>query len=92
MSPAEQHRRAELASLQDVAMIIEDRAVAEQVIRVSGVIIALRELHEVDPRQRCLLCRPAGRRVVRRRRQSCTVHEVFDTYRLTVPARNGEKL
>jgi hypothetical protein len=93
MSPAEQYERTELAGLQDsmrdIALIIEDRHMAEQVIRVAGAIVAVHDLHDVDARFRCLLCRPAGRRMLLRRRQPCTVRDVFETYRLTDPIRDG---
>jgi hypothetical protein len=89
MKPAEGHGRAELAGLQDrmcdVALIIEDRDVAELVIRLTGVVVKLDALHALDQRKRCLLCRPAGRRMMFRRHQPCTVREVFQDLRLIVP-------
>jgi hypothetical protein len=63
-------------------LVIEDRDVAEQVIRLTGVVVKIDAVHAVDQRQRCLVCRPPGRRMLRRRRQPCTVREVFDAYRL----------
>jgi hypothetical protein len=74
-----------LAGLQeqmcDIALILEDRHLAEQVIRLTGVAVGVHDLHTVDRHYRCLLCRPAGRRVLIRRRQRCTVRELFDAYR-----------
>jgi hypothetical protein len=84
MSAAEQDARAEISSLHDLAMVIEDRDVAERLIRVTGAIVAAHDLHEVDARLRCLLCRPSGRLVLWRRRQPCTVREVLEDYRLDV--------
>jgi hypothetical protein len=73
----------------DVALIIEERDVAEQVLRVTGVIVSIAELHAIDRRQGCLLCRPTGRRMLLRRRQPCTVREVFEAYRPTATPGDG---
>jgi hypothetical protein len=65
-------------------MVVEDRDVAERLIRAIRAIVAMRDLHDVDIESRCLVCRPSGRRVVWRRRQPCIVQEVFETCRLDV--------
>jgi hypothetical protein len=86
---AQRRARLELAGLQermcDVALIIEDRDLAEQVIRLAGMVVGIHDLHAVDRHKRCLLCRPAGRRWLVRRRQPCTVLELFQAYRLAIP-------
>jgi hypothetical protein len=88
MRPAERCARTELAELQnrmcDIALIIDDRDLAEQVIRLAGVVVGIDDLHAVDQRRRCLVCRPVGRRMLVRRRQPCLVLDLFQAYRLTV--------
>jgi hypothetical protein len=84
MSPSEQHLRGELAGLQDLALVVDDPRMAEQMLLVLGVVTAIWELHQVDAKRRCLLCRPSGRRVLWRQRQPCTVPAVFKKYRLDV--------
>jgi hypothetical protein len=90
MTPPERYERTELAGLQDrmrdIALIIEDRDLAEQVLRLTGVVVRIHALHTVDDRKRCLLCRSAGRRLIWRRRQLCTVREVLEAYRLGGPS------
>ena len=70
---------AKLADLQDLALIIDDRDLAERLLRVVGALIALDELHACDARGRCARCGPA-RRTVWRRRQPCTVDQTFAAY------------
>ena len=84
MSPAEQHGGPELNSLLDLAMVVEDRDVADQLIRIIRAMRAVQDLHNVDAQLRCLLCRPSDRRIFWRRRQLCTVREVFEDCRLDV--------
>ena len=89
MKPAKRCGWSKLAGLQDrmcdVALIIEDRDLAEQVIRLAGVVVGIHDLHTVDQSRRCLICRPVGRRMLMRRRQPCTVLQLFQAYRLATP-------
>jgi hypothetical protein len=91
VTPAEHYEWRQIAGLPDrmcdVALIIEDRDLAEQVIRLAGAVVGIYDLHAVDQRWRCLFCRPAGRRMLVRRRQRCTVGAVFESYRLVAPPR-----
>jgi hypothetical protein len=72
-----------LADLQDLALIIEDRDLAERLLRVVGALLALNELHACDARGRCARCRPARR--VAWRRQPCTVHDTLAAYHVGPP-------
>jgi hypothetical protein len=78
----------ELASLQDLALVIDGRDTAERLIRVVGAVVALHDQHAVDTRGRCRHCRPT-RRVAWWRRHPCTVHDVFAGYRVGVTTLRG---
>ena len=85
MSPSEQLMRAELDSLPDLALAVEDPRTAEQVLLVIAVLTAIWEQHAPDAKSRCLQCRMTGRRWLWRKRQPCAVRVFFDRYRLSVP-------
>jgi hypothetical protein len=70
---ASQRPRAALDGLQDLALVVEDRDTAEQLMRVLAAIETLCRLHAADERGNCLRCRPIARRLPRRSR-NCTVH------------------
>jgi hypothetical protein len=85
VSPDEEDGQGELAGLQDLALVVEDPRMAEQMMLVLGVVTAIWGLHQVDAKRRCLLCRPSGCRLLWRQHQPCTVHAVFKEYRLELP-------
>jgi hypothetical protein len=69
----------ELAALDDLGLLVNDRAAAERLLRLIAVLVALNERHEFDEHGRCRLCRPIRRG---RRRHSCTVFEALTAYRI----------
>jgi hypothetical protein len=83
-----EHRK-DLADLQDLALIVEDRDAAEQLIRVIGAVVSLYDQHAVDDRGRCSRCRPPGHLPWRRRRP-CSVGDTFTAYGVAISSlRNG---
>jgi hypothetical protein len=66
---------AELAQLDDLGLLINDRAAAERVLRLIGALVALNEAHGFDEQGRCRRCRPA--RWWHQRRHACTVREAL---------------
>jgi hypothetical protein len=72
---------AELKELANLGWVVTDRDIAERLLRLVGVVVALRERHGFDARGRCTLCRPKQRRLARRRRR-CTVHQALATFRI----------
>jgi hypothetical protein len=84
MSPSEQHLRAELDGLEDLALVIEDPRMAEQLLRVVGVVTKVWALHQVNANDKCLRCREPGKRVLRKRQQ-CAVREIYDGLGVRVP-------
>ena len=73
---------AELAQLDDLGLLINDRDAAERVFRLIGALVALHEAHGFDAEGRCRRCRP-----VRwwRRRHACTVRDAFAEYGIGRP-------
>jgi hypothetical protein len=78
-APGERLLDAELAYLDDLGLLVNDRDAAERLLRLIGALAALNERHGFDERGRCRRCRPARRG---RRRRDCTVHEAFAAYRI----------
>jgi hypothetical protein len=66
---------AELAQLDDLGWLVNDRAAAERILRLIGALAALNEAHGFDEQGRCTRCRPA--RWWRQRRHACTVREAL---------------
>ena len=66
---------AELAQLDDLGLLINDRAAAERILRLIGALAALNKAHGFDEQGRCRRCRPARR--WRQRRHPCTVREAL---------------
>jgi hypothetical protein len=73
VSAGAQRPRAALDGLQDLALVVEDRDTAEQLMRVLAALEMLCQLHAADEHGNCLRCRPTARRGPRRSR-NCTVH------------------
>ena len=71
----------DLTDLHDLALVVEDRATAERLLRIIRALATLSEQHAVDPRGRCTLCR-APRRRPRWRRHACTVHTTLAECRI----------
>jgi hypothetical protein len=68
---------AELAHLDDLGLLVNDRDAAERLYRLVGALAALSERHALDARGRCRLCRRARWWT---RRRTCTVHEALIAY------------
>jgi hypothetical protein len=73
---AASQRRGALDGLQDLALVVEDRDTAEQLLRILAAIEMLCQLHAPDEHGRCLRCRPTARRLARRL-HNCTVHDAL---------------
>ena len=65
---------AELADLDDLGLLINDRQAAEHVFRPIGALVALQETHGFDAAGRCRRCRPGS---WYRRRRPCTVYDAL---------------
>ena len=77
---------AGLPDLRDLGLLINDRDLAEKLIRVVGALAALHDQHAFDNRGRCVRCRPSGWRLSWRPRRKCTVYDALATYRVGVAA------
>jgi hypothetical protein len=88
MSPAERHVRVDLNDLRDLALVVEDPGMAEQMLLLVGLVTKVWELHQLDSKIRCLRCRSPGSRVVWRRRQDCAVREIYDEFRLNISSQD----
>jgi hypothetical protein len=85
MSPAQPPFAIRLSDLHDLALILDDRAMAEGLLRVIAAVNGLSEQHAPDDRGRCILCRPSRRLALWHRRHPCTVHRACTTYRIDQP-------
>jgi hypothetical protein len=77
---------AELADLDDLGLLINDREAAERVFRLIGALVALQKAHGFDAAGRCRLCRP-GRWY--RRRRACTVHDALREFGIGQQGQTG---
>jgi hypothetical protein len=89
MSASQSSPGFRLSELHDLALELDDRAMAERLLRVVGAVSSLSEQHALDDRGRCRLCRPTRRYAPWRRRHACTVHQVCTTYRIDQPTIGG---
>jgi hypothetical protein len=72
----------DLTDLHDLALVVEDRATAERLLRIIRALASLSEQHAVDRRGHCALCRPPRRHLRWRRRHVCTVHKTLTECRI----------
>jgi hypothetical protein len=86
MSGERRHMEEDLSDLHDLALVVEDRATAERLLRIIRALASLAEQHTVDQRGHCALCRPPRhlpwRWRWRWRRHACTVQETLTDCRI----------
>jgi hypothetical protein len=80
MSGERRHMEEDLSDLHDLALVVEDRATAERLLRIIRALASLAEQHTVDQLGHCALCRPP--RHLQWRRHACTVHQTLTDCRI----------
>jgi hypothetical protein len=77
--------RRELSELLDLLLageVVSDRATAERLVRVVGVLLRVHERHRINARGRCAVCWPIPRTWWRPwpKRSLCTVHAALSFF------------